>query len=357
MPENKIKFSLRPGKMRSYMAVPGIFDIETNVNYLPGFQFASHLLPLPIDPHPPHFKVRFQVVNRIENLPLPHFHVAGADPQADMVWLSYGNRFINFQFIAEGLKKDTLDARTSRFYIEWYRNRIEILYPPSVILNDLVNAMLLHREFSPVHSSCVAIDGQACLITAPAGTGKTTSALNLIYHREDAQILSDDIVITDGTDVWGCPLTASAEYDFKELGIRGLSRWKQFVIETFPLAYPFLVNSINPLVIQIPPNKIGYRARARYLFFLERGTPSFVELEPSVAARKLVVINRLEFSYIRNVLLSAYSFHDDDVNILRLMEREEQILRSLTSNVRSFLVREEVPFNFWKTISAIIEKK
>jgi len=348
------QFTTKPSKMIICSAIPNIFHLQTNVSYIPGFPFASHILPFFINDIPK-FTVKFQIVPEINDIPTPNFHIAGADPQNDVVWLNYSHKFFKIQLIAKGLKSNFLEVKVSYFYFKYLRNRIEILYPPGAFLANLVMSMFLYRNLTPVHCACVTNDEYAYLITAPAGTGKTLTSLYLLHKCDNMKILSDDIIITDGVQVWGCPLTASVEYDFPPLGIQGLSYWKNRIIDIFPLLLPFLVNDAKPLIMQIP-DKVSFKAYTKFIFFIEKGDISYREIDPNEAVQKITIINRLEFTYQRDVLLSAYSYHDNEFNILSLMRKEENILQLLVSNARSFCVKANSPHDFWKLVLDIIEK-
>lgn len=341
--------------MKLYQAVPGVFSLETNVIYIPGFQFASHLFPIQTYLKPL-FHVRYEVGKWSINSHQPHFHIAGVNPNTDEVWLHYGNKLVSFSFKSKGLKSDCLEVLVSKQYALLYRNRIEVLYPPGAYLTDLVTVMLLQRNLSPIHCSCIEIDGKSYLMTAPAGTGKTLTALRLLQHCPDARIMSDDIVITDGFQVWGCPLTASVEYDLKELGVKGLSWWRHMLLNLMPLLYPFVVKSIRPLIVQLGEKRISFKAPAGALFFLERGSPSWRKIESNDGLRMLIAINRLEFTYMRNVLISAYSFYDPSFSLLALSEQEETILHRLLENVPAYVITSAHPDDFWKVILRILER-
>ncbi|MDD6644077.1 MAG: hypothetical protein PUF80_07635 [Firmicutes bacterium] len=75
--------------------------------------------------------------------------------------------------------------------------RLQILSPTStfkmdhVIAGMMIESLLLARESAILHSSVIAVDGQAILFTAPSGTGKSTQAELWRKHR-NAEVLNGD---------------------------------------------------------------------------------------------------------------------------------------------------------------------
>lgn len=75
--------------------------------------------------------------------------------------------------------------------------RLQILSPTStfqmdhVISGMMIESLLLARESAILHSSVIAVDGQAILFTAPSGTGKSTQA-ELWRRYRNAEVLNGD---------------------------------------------------------------------------------------------------------------------------------------------------------------------
>jgi len=80
-----------------------------------------------------------------------------------------------------------------------------------VFLECLFHVLAVHRNHTPVHCACVALDGQGALICGPSGAGKTTLAYACI--KAGLQFVSDDTVHlrrNPGDDkllLWGNPWT------------------------------------------------------------------------------------------------------------------------------------------------------
>jgi dolichol-phosphate mannosyltransferase len=87
---------------------------------------------------------------------------------------------------------------------------------PHVLYTNVVEPVLrwsfVERGFALVHGACVAVDGQAFLITARTDTGKTTTMLRVLDSQPDYAFLSDDLslVSPDGRVLtYPKPLTIS----------------------------------------------------------------------------------------------------------------------------------------------------
>jgi hypothetical protein len=80
-----------------------------------------------------------------------------------------------------------------------------------VFLECLFHVLAVHRNHTPVHCACVALDGQGALICGPSGAGKTTLAYACV--KAGLQFVSDDTVhirqnlSADKLALWGNPWT------------------------------------------------------------------------------------------------------------------------------------------------------
>lgn len=101
------------------------------------------------------------------------------------------------------------------------------------------DTLLKHNGFM-LHSSCVVVDNEAYLFSAPSGTGKSThTQLYLKVFKERAKILNDDkpaIVIEDGQVLaYGTPFSGKTDLNLNEhypiKGICFIERSKDNFIE------------------------------------------------------------------------------------------------------------------------------
>lgn len=97
--------------------------------------------------------------------------------------------------------------------------RLQILSPTStfkmdhVISGMMLESLLLTRERAILHTSVIAVDGQAILFTAPSGTGKSTQAELWRRHR-NAEVLNGDRALLrlekDATFACGLPFAGTS---------------------------------------------------------------------------------------------------------------------------------------------------
>lgn len=99
------------------------------------------------------------------------------------------------------------------------------------------------------HASCVAVDGRGLLILGPAGTGKSSLALQLMALG--ARLVADDrtvVQLEDGALVASCPASIVGLIEARGLGI----------LRADPLPSTKLVLAVDlaqPETERIPPNR------------------------------------------------------------------------------------------------------
>ncbi len=76
------------------------------------------------------------------------------------------------------------------------------------------------RAAHPLHAGAVVLDGKAILLAGLPGSGKSTVAVSFLNVPE-AALLSDNIVLHDGTNIWGCyePLLLGDEHSSRPAGL------------------------------------------------------------------------------------------------------------------------------------------
>lgn len=103
-----------------------------------------------------------------------------------------------------------VNAEIGANYFKYVKNRVMNMHGVYYLLSDLANILLLKNGFLTLYASSVYIeDFKRCVVTfAPPNTGKTCMA-SILCDRYGGALVGEDIVIFDGSKVYGCPWTNS----------------------------------------------------------------------------------------------------------------------------------------------------
>jgi hypothetical protein len=92
--------------------------------------------------------------------------------------------------------------------------------------------------------------------------------------------------------------------------------------------------------------KIEEKANIKNIFVLERGTSGIEKIEPREATRRILIINRNEFSYHKNPLLFAYSYFNPSLDINELMRTEEDLIYTIVDKTDCSLLKANKPTGY-----------
>jgi hypothetical protein len=166
----------------------------------------------------------------------------------------------------------------------------------------------------------------------------------LLSLRRGYGFLSEDIAIADNKYVYSNPATATF-YHTENLGSkRSLkSAYFNFLYLKIPVISYFL-DPPNARIYDIMKDiKIDEKVPIRNIFILDKGNGGIKDIDPNEAVRRLLIINRNEFSYHKNTLLFASSYFNPDLSLHRLMRKEEEIIAAITKKVKCYLIRTDNP--------------
>jgi hypothetical protein len=140
--------------------------------------------------------------------------------------------------------------------------------------------------------------------------------------------------------VYSNPNTSTFLHYGEEDNHKGLRSW----ICNIPLLEYYINPSKKSISEGIKNFTVDESAKIKRIFILDRGKESTIEkIDAEEALRRILIINRNEFSYHKNPLLFAYSYFQPCLNIDKLMKTEERILREIVEKTESFLVRTADP--------------
>src|SRR5690606_6387656 len=98
---------------------------------------------------------------------------------------------------------------SNQWYNLWSLIRFTKQYPAPRILTNVAVVALIEKGFAPLHCAAVVRGNDGIALFAPPNTGKTYTTLRLI--ESGWKFVSEDVAITDGSQVFGCPYTGTLE--------------------------------------------------------------------------------------------------------------------------------------------------
>jgi dolichol-phosphate mannosyltransferase len=253
-------------------------------------------------------------------------------------------------------------------------------YSPHVLYTNVVEPTLrwcfVTRGYALAHCACIAVDGNAHLITARTDTGKTTTILKLL-DRHPISFLSDDLTLIapDGRVLmYPKPLTVS-RHTVASVRTPLLSRRERLALvvqsrvhsRTGRLFAKLIASlrlpaaTINAFVqLVIPPPKydverlvpgvdIATEARIAGFVVIERAAGGDRTLLPAEAVDVLVENSEDAYGFPPYPALERFLHSRNGRN---LQSEERQILASALSSVPAIVLRSE-SMDWWQRVSAL----
>jgi dolichol-phosphate mannosyltransferase len=262
-------------------------------------------------------------------------------------------------------------------------DRVEVVvtpllrWSPHVLYTNVVEPILrwtfAERGYALVHAACVAVGGNALLVTARTDTGKTTTILRILDGQDHA-FLSDDLVLVrpDGRVLsYPKPLTISS-HTLRAVKTPLLSRRERIAlffqsrlhsragrrIAMFLAASRLPVATINAVAqLLIPPPKYhvdrlvpgvetAAQARASHLVVIERGGDGLVRLDGEEAVKTLMSNSEDAFGFPPYAVIEEF-LHSRSESDLRTAERT--IVADAFDGVPTVLLRSTT-MDWWREL-------
>ena len=241
-------------------------------------------------------------------------------------------------------------------------------WSPHVLYTNVVEPVLrwtvVKKGYALVHGACIAMNGDAYMITARTDTGKTTTILRTLAANDEWSFLSDDLTLvgSDGTVLtYPKPLTVS-RHTVKAVKTALLS-WRERLMLVYQSRihsrsgrrFAFMLTqariptaTINAIVqLLVPPPKypidrlvpgvrVTKRSKLAGLFVIERGADAIAKLDPDEALE--VVLSNCEdaFGFPPYPEIAPF-LHGANERDLRDVER--RIIAAAVSEIPATLLR------------------
>lgn len=106
--------------------------------------------------------------------------------------------------------EDVINVNVGKTYKKLIRQRVMNLHGIHYLLADIANISLIKKGYFTLYASAIysSLNMKGLVCFAPPNTGKTITATKLCTSPENL-LIGEDIVITDGVTLFGCPWTTS----------------------------------------------------------------------------------------------------------------------------------------------------
>ena len=224
-------------------------------------------------------------------------------------------------------------------YYKYVRAKVDNLYPAGAHLADVLTIKLLQSGYIPLHCACISNKQGGIILAAPPDTGKTTTAISAT--RNGFGFLAEDIVIADETCVYANPNTGT----FYHLeGLKSSLSIHDLFYKLIYIRIPILSYFISPPDLSITKVmkdiKIEEMSHINKIVILDRGNNIVERVGHEQALKRLLIINRNEFSYHKNSLMFAYCyFNSQSIDLYEYMRKEEDVIRNLVQRYECYILK------------------
>ncbi|AQT70334.1 hypothetical protein STSP2_03540 [Anaerohalosphaera lusitana] len=339
---------------KNYVVCKGILGIQTNSDYI-GWSF-GHPTESSSDEAISDCEIVVRLTisdlkaesNRMSSLQKYHYWrgEVGSDE------LFYERNFLagsKLRMHVSGIKSGKPEIKVNKPFIKYIKFRFNNLHSPGYILTDLVSVLLLQKGFCPLHCSGFAINNSSVAVVAPGDTGKTLTTMKAVFDSK-ADYMAEDLGIVDDQTFYGCPWTSTFRY-YDELSMSRLLRFRMKMVKIFPpvelLPVPGDHRNIDHY---ISTERIRHDNKLTHLALLARRPGGIKVLDNEEAENMLFNLNRYEFCYMKSPMLIAYSYFNDNIDLMECEKKEREVLSKLVENAECLLVQSEDPTKFAELI-------
>jgi len=260
-------------------------------------------------------------------------------------WLYYESSLFGIKL--QVLIKNLTGKKTEVFMTKPYY----LAKRPTTLWRDIhsfLQIKLLQKNALFLHSACISSQADGFLISAFADTGKTLTVLKCLENKA-FHYVSDDLVIVDNDGfAWSMPRLINFD-SLKRAGYlknQSVLRKNLFSkISKMPLLFTY-AEPIDAIDIYKALNlTIKEKTRINKIFFLENDDESSELISENVAAWRLRLLNKIEFSYFPEIVY-VYSYLNQFFDYCRLEKTQDDLISNLSRNATSCILKSKKPDKF-----------
>ncbi len=251
-------------------------------------------------------------------------------------WVLYERKYggLSCELAVTGMDSNNLTIYVNSFYLNYIKIKVDNMYPVGIHVTDILLSKMIGDNDLVIHGASLYDTNKkvAFLLVAPPDTGKTYTTYKLL--EQGYKFLGEDLSYYDGeSDSLICmPYTSTWGHRFK---------LKALDVSKVPFVGMFS-NSAKKGVEEIfGKESVVERERLDRIYILEKSNTeesiSKAKVDDSLI-RKVMAIQRNEFSYYKNPLLRAYEYyHSVDLDGVAAIEARN--INKLFEDKEVYLVR------------------
>jgi len=345
-------------QVKKHIIIPGLLEIQSNVDKIYTKYGAS------IDNELIQFEdneliLNYTVLNDFESPTYLNqkYHFFYGKESLDEIYYErpiVGN--FKVKLLIKDIKEESPKMFVNSFYYRYIRFQVESVYPPYTHLTDIATIKLLEKGYISLHSSAISYDNDGILIFAPPDTGKTLTALSSLDFGY--KFISEDITISDGKYIIGCPFTSTFYHLLNKTDIG----WSKYIIYNISNKISSAIPILGYFIGSIPKNvfeiigekKIDKKAKIKMICILGKGDQNIKEVDKEETFLRLSILNRSEFNYYKNPLLLTYFYFNKDLDLNKLIEKEKEILLNIINRSENYLIKANNPSKYIELIRELM---
>lgn len=327
--------------------IPGVLRVQSNCCRIPGFALSSTpLVDIKSLPKAPTLGVNY-IVNPELNRGV---RAAGKEYSSrseceTSIQLPVGGLASLSCLYRHHLSRPTIEV--NRFYHVAGRMTVGNVHSAGWLMRDLCNINLLLNGYCLLHAAAVQYENRSLVAIGLSNTGKSTTVFDLTINGP-CRLFGDDLVVTDGENLYACPATGT------NINPSKLPRYRQRIIHWCNRAIPFFEyfgpSAALTVSDYVGEENIAEPSPATDVLFLRRSkSRRLIQLEKDQAIRLLKSSNRTEFTFMNSALISANDYLNDRAHIDRSLENESDIFARLVSHSQCFLVEGDM--NYFRSVA------
>lgn len=224
--------------------------------------------------------------------------------------------------------KDSIDVYVGRMYLQLVKKRMMNLHGMYYLLADLANMLLLNKGYLTLYASavCSSVEHKGVVFFAPPNTGKTLTAMKLCEFS-NFKLVGEDIVITDGNQLFACPWTSSY-------------RQKTKLSDS--------ASAFGRVNQQLDMHKVSTSCVLTQLVVLALGEKELLE-DKNEVLKRIVILNGYLFNYYSSPIVKVLNYFTDEY-YNDWNNCAEKMLRKMVDNCNCYVIQSKNSLDFSEVV-------